>query len=236
MRQEIICNQREDLYQKVANRCATLLTRGIEKQGVASFIVPGGSTPSPIFEKLSRMSLLWNNVFITPSDERWVNIQHPQSNQRLIESCLMINHAKSSQIVGLKNDSSTPFEGEELSEKNISRIKKPFDVALLGMGEDGHFASLFPGSEQLERALDISSQKNCIGIDAHHSPVAGEFNQRMSLTLSALLKSKLIILIITGNKKLDVVRSAINENDSFDKPVAALLNQNKVPVEIYWAD
>ena len=232
---EFICTDRETLFSKVANRCALQLTRGVEKQGRASFIVPGGSTPGPVFEKLSNMSMMWHNILVAPSDERWLATDHPQSNQNLIQRTLLVNHAEKARLMPLKSDAESPVSGEEIAEKNISELEQPFDVTMVGMGSDGHFASLFPGSAQLDEALDPQLKKKCIGIDATGCPVAGEYTQRISLTLSAVLNSKLVVILVTGQEKLNVIRRAVEDNCPSDKPIAALLNQTTTPVEIYWA-
>ena len=233
---EFLLNDRQSLYDSVANRIASLLTRGIEKRGRASFIVPGGSTPAPVFEKLSNLSLLWHNVLVAPSDERWVSVEHEQSNQNLIQRSLLINHAAKAQIMSLKNTAETASEGELAAAKSISVLPQPYDVVMLGMGNDGHFASLFPNSKPIAAAMDPESDKKCIAIDASGCPVAGEYPHRMSLTLSAILDSQLIILLVTGKEKLAVLRQAAQENDPLSKPVAALLTQRKTPLEIYWAE
>lgn len=236
MVKENLFDDRESLFSSLANRCASELASSIENQEKASMVVPGGSTPAPVFEKLSRMPLLWDNVFVLPSDERWVATDHGQSNQRLIQQTLLVNHAASAHLIPLKNDAQTPHQGETAAELNINRLEQPFDVTLLGMGNDGHFASIFPGCPQIHQALDINQNKKSIGIDAEGCPVAGDFTSRISLTLTAILNSKLIILLITGREKLEVVRQALAEKDPLDKPIAALLTQTQAPVEIYWAE
>lgn len=234
--EEFLFSQREALYKHVANECATQILRGVEKQGKASIVVAGGTTPEPVFNRLSQMSLWWHNVLVVPSDERWVAQDHQQSNQGLLQRTLLVEHAASAKIIPLKNEATTPASGQERAESGLGEIENPFDFVLLGMGADGHFASLFPGCQQLEESLDLNQTQKCIAIDATGCPVAGDFTERMSLTLSALLNSKRIILMITGKEKLEVLRSAIQENNPKDKPVAALLNQSRTPVEICWAE
>ncbi|WP_196140253.1 6-phosphogluconolactonase [Aliikangiella sp. G2MR2-5] len=226
---------RDELYKKVAERCAQGLTRGVEKRGRASFVVPGGSTPAPVFGLLSEMSLDWHNVFVAPSDERWVDTSHAQSNEGLINRTLLVNKASKARLMPLKNEAATPELGEIDSEKSISLLERPFDITLLGMGPDGHFASLFPGSAQLSDALNPSLEKPCIGIDATGCPVAGEYTERMSLTLSAILNSRLIILLITGDEKLSVMREAKENYAPELTPISALLNQSDTRLEIHWA-
>ena len=233
---EYLCSDREALFQQVADRCAGLLNDDVTNTGEASFIVPGGTTPAPVFKKLSLMQLPWHKISIAPSDERWISVIHEQSNQYLLERTLLINHASTAQLVGLKNVESTPAEGEELTARNMQKLKQPFSVTVVGMGNDGHFASLFPGTPQIEQALDLNQQKPCIGIDAQDCPVAGDYTQRMSMTLATLIDSNLVIVLITGQQKLDVIRQAAEQKEKFDLPVSALLAQTKTPVEIYWAE
>ena len=104
------------------------------------------------------------------------------------------------------------------------------------MGSDGHFASLFPGCEQINEALDISQSKMVTAINAASCPVAGKFTQRISLTLAALLNSNIIIILITGQEKRDVIEASLKQDNKFDRPIIALLEQTKTPVEIHWAN
>ena len=241
MNSEFIFDDRINLYQAVTDRCAEQLVRATRDGKGASFIVPGGTTPKPIFERLSQRALDWKNISIAPSDERWINSDHPQSNQWLIEHNLLLNNAAEATFIPLKNDAVSPVEGEQETEQRLENLVTPVSVTLLGMGTDGHFASIFPGSEQLKEALDLSHKKKCIAINAEGCEVAGDFKYRMSLTLSSLTNSQLVILLITGDKKLEVIREAIQQTStdtSFAEaryPVAALLAQTITPVEIYWA-
>lgn len=236
MSTEFICSDRDVLFKQVADRCAALLSDDIANTGEASFVVPGGTTPAPVFKKLSLMDLPWNKISVAPSDERWIAVNHEQSNQYLLEQTLLINNASTAQLVGLKNGEPTPVEGEALTARNMQKLKQPFSVTVVGMGNDGHFASLFPGTPQIEQALDLNQQKRCIGIDARDCPVAGDYTQRMSMTMATLIDSNLVIVLITGQQKLDVIRQAAEHKENFDLPVSALLAQNKTPVEIYWAE
>ena len=229
-------SSREELFQKAANQCAVQITRGIEKQGRASIAVPGGSTPAPVFELLSKMSLDWHNVLVAPTDERWVDVSEQTSNQKLLQQTLLVNQAANAKLMAMKNSAETAEQGQAESERCVSELDRPFDLVMIGMGNDGHFASLFPGSNPFEQAMDLNNPDSCIAIDATGCPVAGDNTERMSLTLSAILDAKLVMILITGKEKLEVLRSAEKENNPSEKPIAALLNQNQTPVEVYWAE
>ncbi len=230
-----ICSDREELYQSVANKCASQLEQAISNHGDASIIVPGGTTPAPVFELLSSMSLDWKNITITPSDERWIDVSHSQSNENLIMKSLKINKAQVARLVGLKSAAETNIEGELETEQALQNLTFPTAVTVLGMGLDGHVASLFPNCPQIDDALDLAQIKMAMAINAEGCDVAGEYTQRISLTMATLLNSQLIIILITGNDKLDVIRKAGKENVKPVIPVSVLLAQKLTPVEIYWA-
>jgi len=235
MTTKIICSNREELYKAATSRIAVLLEDAVEKNSKASFIVPGGTTPAPIFERLSTMPLDWSKISVSPSDERWIDIELEQSNEYLIKETLLINHAAEANFVALKNSAETASLGEKVTEKNLKSLGSPCTVTILGMGPDGHVASLFPDCPQINDALDLESKKSCIAIDAQGCSVAGSYTERMSLTLAKIIDSDLVILLFTGQLKLDVLNQAMRERKSSSLPVAALLAQTKTPVEVYWA-
>lgn len=226
---------REKLFAAVAMRCQRQLQLALEKYDEASFIIPGGTTPGPAFAQLAKSSLDWEKISIAQSDERWLPSDHPQSNQGLTARTLLIDNAKQANYVAMKNSHDKAVDGEEQCNSDYLRLAYPFSLTMLGMGLDGHIASLFPNSKPISEALDLQNTNPCIAIDGSGCPVAGDYPERMSLTLSAILNSKLIILLLTGEEKLEVIDLAVKENQPEKYPVSALLNQSKTPVEIFWA-
>jgi len=103
------------------------------------------------------------------------------------------------------------------------------------MGHDGHIASLFPNSTGLEAALDLKNENLCCAIQARCSDVTGENTERMSLTLNGILQARQIILLITGEEKLKVYENGLSSTDFKQLPVSAVLQQQRVPVDVYWA-
>ena len=218
------------LVREMTDRIRNLLDDGIRVRGQASLVVSGGKTPVPLFESLSHSELAWDKVVVTLADERWVAPDHPDSNEHLVRMHLLKNRAAAAMFIGLKTPDSTAAAGEDACHQRICRIPRPFDVLILGMGGDGHTASLFPGSAALPRAMDISLEICCMAVSPPAAP-----HDRMTLTLPALIDSRHIAVHITGASKRQVYEKAI-AGDSFDEmPIRAILAQKMVPVTIWWA-
>jgi len=135
----------------------------------------------------------------------------------------------------MKNTADTAQEGLADCEAAYQQLAQPFDITILGMGNDGHTASLFPHANGLEAALNPDSPELCTAIIAHQSEVTGAITERMTLSLAGLLQSKTLVLLITGQEKLDVLRKAQAGTDVAEMPIRAVLQQDRVPVVVYWA-
>ncbi len=218
----------EQLNEAFADRIATLLSQGIEKNGRATLVVSGGRTPQAMFHSLSKKQLAWDKVDITLADERWVDESDPASNGAMVRKNLLINEAQQANFVALKTHHSDAQDAVGECTAQLATMKTPFDVLILGMGEDGHTASLFPCSEQIAQGLDLSSDADFIAVQPTTAP-----NQRMSLTLKALLNSENIFLHLTGQSKKDVLQQALDGDDELAMPIRAIIN--RAQVELVWA-
>lgn len=225
-----------ELFAETANRCLEQLSQSLAENGKASFIIPGGTTPGPAFEQLSKANLAWENVTIAQSDERWVAAEHPQSNQRLTEQTLLINQAKHANYIAMKNQQASAKLGEAQCDSEYQTMQNPFSLTMLGMGLDGHIASLFPNKRIIDSALIQNKDKLCMAIDATGCEVAGDYPERMSLTFSGILNSELILILMIGNAKFEVINQALNNTDPLKFPISVLLNQTETPVEIHWCE
>ena len=225
---ESIYSSVDELNGAFAAKIATLLEQGIAENGRASLVVSGGRTPQAMFKTLSQTALDWDKVDITLADERWVATDDDASNEKMVRNNLLINNASSANFVGLKNDNADAKDGVAQCTANLNAMQTPFDVLILGMGEDGHTASLFPCSEQVEAGLDLSSGDKYIAVQPTTAP-----NQRMSLTLPALLESKRVFLHLTGEAKRQVLAQATSGEDETEMPIRAVLN--RADVELIWA-
>jgi 6-phosphogluconolactonase len=206
---------RSELANALANRVARALSRAISRKGSAVLAVSGGTTPVLFFEHLSREEITWDKVTITLVDERQVDETSPRSNARLVKAGLLQNAAKSALFVPMYQNQATVE-------------KLDVDVAVLGMGEDGHTASFFPEGDTLAAALNIKSGAKLLPLQA---PGAGE--PRLTLTLSALLRASVMCLHIEGTKKQVVLEKAMAGTDVMAMPIRAVLQADR-PLDIFW--
>ncbi len=212
-----------------ANCVAELLRQGIAERKVASLAVSGGRSPIAFFDQLSRQILPWEQVSITLVDERWVPTSSEDSNEHLVWQHLLRNAAASSQFVPLKTAAASPQDALAERETAINKMPWPLDAIVLGVGEDGHTASLFPGAENLSAALDVTRPALLIDIDPPHAD-----HRRMSLTLRALLHTRRVVLLIQNSRKRAIYQRARDGADVALLPIAGVLAQPKVKVEVFW--
>ncbi len=232
---ERLFDNRADMIAALQAECESALRAAIEDRGEATFMVSGGSTPEPLYKALSNSDLDWESVYVALVDERWVAFDHDKSNEAFTVKHLIQNKAVVANLVGMKNTAETAAEGLADCEAAYQQLAQPFDITILGMGSDGHTASLFPHAQGLDEALNPESNELCAAITAKQSEVTGAIVERMTLSLAGLLRSKVLILLITGDEKLAVLRAAQAEGDVKDMPIRAVLRQQQVPVVIYWA-
>jgi 6-phosphogluconolactonase len=220
----------DSLSRALADQLAASLQAAVEARGTASLVVSGGQSPTRLFELLSHASLDWSRVCIALADERWVEPTDAGSNERLVREVLLKGSAAAARFLGLKNGAPTPDMGAVSAWETFARVPRPFDVVVLGMGDDGHTASLFPGSPNLPRALNPAAVAGCVGMWAPTPP-----QPRLSLNLSALLDSRRIVLLINGDRKWRTYVAASAPGLIEEMPVRAVLRQTSVPLEVNWA-
>ncbi len=199
-------------------------------RGRATLVLSGGRTPIRFFEQLGQRSLQWDGLIVTLADERWVSPTAADSNERLVRKHFLQGEAGRARFVGLKNAAPTPYDGLHECSDVLGQLPRPFDVVVLGMGDDGHFASLFPGVPELGMALDMNSAACCVAVSPPSAP-----HQRMSQTLAALVDTGLLILHLEGERKWRRYREALDHGPVHEMPLRALLGQRRTPVEVYWA-
>jgi 6-phosphogluconolactonase len=197
------------------------LQKALLKKGSATLFVSGGSTPKELFKMLSKTKLPWEKITISLCDERCVSSKHNDSNAKLVEKYLLKNYAKKAQFLPLfeeKRNINTLIKKKSFQIKALGKL----DVVILGMGNDGHTASLFPNNKKLKTAF--STQQSCINITPTTAPY-----ERISLTKNALLNSANIYLHTQGTEKKEVLQKAQKDGDIYTYPILAFIN-NKLKV------
>jgi 6-phosphogluconolactonase len=218
------------LAQGLAQDIAMRLTARLAQAGEAYLAVSGGQTPIRLFEALARIDIDWPGVTITLVDERWVDESSPRSNAAQVRRHLLTDKAAAARFLPLYSPGHAPEAGWLAAELRLRMVTQSLTVAVLGMGEDGHTASFFPGGDRLEAALDPGSKRVTEIIRA---PGAGE--PRITLTLATLRSAGGLVLHIEGKTKRRVLERALAPGSVPELPVRAILQQGAVPVDIHWA-
>jgi len=230
---EIIHADADALAAAVAARLGAALDEALRLRQRAVLALAGGRTSPPVFRRLAAQPRDWRSVTLLPSDERWVAANHPDCNLSQLQAAFSAAHGM--HWIGLAPPRPSGAPDASYANTELAPFAAAFDAALLGMGADGHVASLFPGAPTLARALDAATEEAAIAIAPDPLPVAGP-HPRISLTLARLLHSRCVLLALTGGDKLDVLRRAQREmSDRSRLPVAALLHAPASRVEIHWS-
>ena len=219
---------RELASRAAATHVARALRRRLAGQGEAALVVSGGSTPRDCFAALAGMDLDWARVSVTLSDERWVGTDDADSNARMVAETLLTGAASRATLLPLYREGMDIESACPQVAADLRALPLPFACTLLGMGSDGHFASLFPDADRLEAGLDLASTHVCLPVRTAASPHA-----RLSLTLAALLASEEVLLLFFGNEKKAVYTEA--RKGLGKTPLSALVEQQRCPLRVVWA-
>jgi 6-phosphogluconolactonase len=220
------------MFGALAEKIAASLSATIARAGKAGLVVSGGTTPGHLYDILANKSAPWDRVAVTMSDERWVELTSDRSNEKLVRSRLLVGNAAAARLVPFKTAALHARDAEKAVHDAVTAMPRPFDLMLLGMGTDGHTASLIPGSEGLARALDTADPMYARAVNP---PKLTEMGERMTLTLRAILDSRRIVILIKGEAKSAAYKDVLGGDDVLAAPVRAVLRQAATPVEVFWS-
>ena len=208
-----------------AAQLVTILEQAITERGAAYLVVSGGRTPQALFAKLADTPLAWDKVTVLLADDRYLPPDTEHSNERLVRNTLLQRHAASARFISLYAPAADAYTAVAEIKARVASLPT-FDAVILGMGEDGHTASLFPCSKEIQAGLAADAP-----VALAVTPATAPY-QRLSLSKTRLLNSEVIYLHLVGPKKLTVLEQAMAGQDPLQMPVRAFLQQQQVPVHV----
>ncbi|MES2624383.1 MAG: 6-phosphogluconolactonase [Pseudomonadota bacterium] len=236
MLQEHFFSERSPMMEALRAALTLQLQQDLFVHERVSLFLSGGTTPAPLYQTLADAPLPWSRVAIAMVDERFVPVSDKASNEKLLRETMLRGHAAVAAFTGMSVASEE--EKHEMPaivqacNQNYARLPHPYSAAVLGMGADGHTASLFPHADGLSEA--VKAEQHCVAIHAKPSSVTGTITERISMTPWALLQCRCLYLLFTGNEKKAVYEHAKTTSDPYSQPIAFFLQQQLVPVEVYW--
>lgn len=209
----------------LAEQLANCLGNAIASRGHATLAVSGGRTPQLVFAHLRNLPVAWQHVTITLTDERWVSVEDQDSTERLVFEHLYLGPVRAATFIPLYGGEGSPEAGYDACEARLQKLALPFDAVYLGMGDDGHFASLFPG----DPAVEVRNGR-CVAV-----PETGSRLARMSLTAPVLLDARRIFLLFGGVEKHKMYAAAKAAGSPLELPLRLVLRQQHTPVTVLMA-
>lgn len=211
---------RDLMARLVAAEIADRLEDAVDQSGRAVFAAAGGLTPAATYQRLATAPITWRKVSVLLTDERVTPGCWPQSNAFLLRETLFQGPAASALVVPMATDDPTIQQSADRAERAVRGLGRGIDVMLLGMGEDGHVASLFPGEHGPTDGLDPRGQRRCIAVPAR-APAPAQ--SRISLTLKAISEAGRVLLVINGIAKRRTLERALDGDAGADLPVRAVM-------------
>ena len=219
----------DEMAAAVAGDVGFIIESAIDARGNALIALPAGKTPGPIFAKLAQAELPWKRVTIVPTDDRLVKMDNELSNIRMIAGHFIRSGARVFPIAAEIADYRLAGNG---ADARLQDLPWPPDLVWLGMGDDGHTASIFAGPD-LEDALNAPKERRAVGVMPDPLPADAPV-ARVTLTRSSILAAKTLLITITGQAKRDMLEQAIEDGHSSKLPIGRVLAECEQPIDIHW--
>jgi 6-phosphogluconolactonase len=220
------CATLKQLAADFADYTGSIIDKALSQNQKVSLVVPGGNTPRHYLPSLGRQSLQWRNVMVTLSDERWVDTNTEASNEHLVTEHFLTHMPEAASFVGLKTHHNSPSQAIDAVHKRLAILPLPFCLTVLGLGEDGHIASLFPGMNP-----DMKDNRLCCAVEP---PIVS--TPRISLTLKALSNSHNIVIVVTGTAKRRLIDKLTSATPDQKIPFVWLMQHTNSSIIIFETD
>ena len=220
----------DEMAAAVAGDVGFIVESAVDARNASLIALPGGDSAQPIFQELASKKLPWKQVTIIPTDERLVPMDDERSNVRGIAKTFLPNGAR---VIPIAADIPDYKLAGNSADARLQDLPWPPDLVWLGMGEDGHTASLFAGPD-LQNALDAPKARRAVGLLPDPMPQDAAV-ARVTLTRAALLSARTILITITGDTKRELLEGAIEDGQSSKLPIGRLLAEAEQPIDIHWA-
>jgi 6-phosphogluconolactonase len=220
----------DEMAAAVAGDIGFIVESALDARGSCLLAFPGGQTPKPVFARLAEASLPWKKVTIIPTDDRLVPMDDERSNVRAIAQAFLRAGAR---VVPIATEIPDHKLAGNSADARLQDLPWPPDLCWLGMGDDGHVASIFAGPD-LQDALDAPRARRAVGVMPDPMPADAPV-ARVTLTRSAILSARTILITITGQHKRDLLEGAIADGQSSRLPIGRVLAEAEQPIDIHWA-
>jgi 6-phosphogluconolactonase len=219
----------DELSDAVAGDVGFIIDSALDARNASLIAVPGGRTGPAIFPKLAAQTLQWQRVTIIPTDDRLVPMEDERSNVRAIAKAFLPTGAR---VIPIATEIADYRLAGNSADARLQDLSWPPDLVWLGMGEDGHTASIFPGPD-LQAALDAPKARRAIGVMPDPLPAEAPV-ARVTLTRAAILSARTILITVTGDKKRQLLEEAIADGHSSKLPIGRVLAEVDQPIDIHW--
>ena len=220
----------EAFAEAVSGDIGFIIESAIDARGSACIALSGGTTPIKAYEQLAKMKYDWKRVTIFPVDDRLVKVDSPLSNAGMLARIFL---PKGARVVPLGADNPDYKAAGNAADARLQDLHWPPDLVLLGVGGDGHTASIFPGPD-LQTALTAPKARRAVGVMPDplppEAPVA-----RVTMTRGAILSARALMLALTGDAKRTIVEQAIEDGAGSTVPIGQVLAEAEQPIDIHWA-
>ncbi|WP_157219654.1 6-phosphogluconolactonase [Flavisphingomonas formosensis] len=220
----------DELAEAVAGDVGFIIESALDARGQALIALPGGKTPGPVFAKLAKAKLDWKRVTIIPTDDRLVGVKDPLSNIAQIAKAFLPLGARVFPIV---SEAAADYKAAgKAADARLSELHWPPDLVWLGIGADGHTASIFPGPD-LDEALNGPKTRRALGVMPDPLPTEAPV-ARVTLSRAAIVAARTLTLVLTGKEKRKVLEQAIKQGASSSMPIGRVLAEAEQAIDIHW--